>query len=86
MNYKYQPRAIDKMLRIIEKEADCKGHIIEDNEMYMFICEKITDLEFGDMVAWEDMERCGEYLRNLFAGYGLNYSYHLHKVLESIKS
>lgn len=85
MTTTYKPRPIDSMLRIIEREADNKGHIIEENEMYMFICTKITDLEFGDKVEWEDMEKCSEYLRNLFAGYGLNYDYHLRKITEANK-
>lgn len=79
MATKYQPKPIDKMLKLIEQAADRNGDVIEDNAMYMFICEKVTDMDFGKEPSDKDKEQCAEYLRNLFSGYGLNYTYHLHK-------
>ena len=57
---------IDKMLCVLERRADLTSVEIDTNPDYMFICEILAAIDFGEAVSYEIKEQIYFRLRKLF--------------------
>lgn len=64
---------IDKMLCVLERRADLTGVEIDTNPDYMFICEILAAIDFGEAVSYEIKEQIYFRLRKLFQDFNLDF-------------
>lgn len=64
---------IDKMLCVLERRADLISVEIDTNPDYMFICEILAAIDFGEAVSYEIKEQIYFRLRKLFQDFNLDF-------------
>lgn len=64
---------IDKMLCALERRADLIEVEIDTNPDYMFICENLAAVDFGEAVSYELKEQIYFRLRKLFQDFNLDF-------------
>lgn len=64
---------IDKMLCVLERRADLTSVEIDTNPDYMFICEILAAIDFGEAVSYEIKEQIYFRLRKLFQDFNLDF-------------
>ena len=64
---------IDKMLCALERRADLTEVEIDTNPDYMFICEILAAVDFGEAVSYEVKEQIYFRLRKLFQEFNLDF-------------
>lgn len=64
---------IDKMLCALERRADLTSAEIDANPDYMFICETLAAVDFGEAVSYELKEQIYYRLRKLFQDFNLDF-------------
>lgn len=64
---------IDKMLCALERRADLLSVEIDTNPDYMFICEILAAVDFGEAVSYELKEQIYYRLRKLFHDFNLDF-------------
>lgn len=64
---------IDKMLCVLERRADLTSVEIDTNPDYMFICEILAAIDFGEAVSYEIKEQIYFRLRKLFQDLNLDF-------------
>jgi hypothetical protein len=64
---------IDKMLCVLERRADLISVEIDTNPDYMFICEILAAVDFGEAVSYEVKEQIYFRLRKLFQYFNLDF-------------
>lgn len=64
---------IDKMLCLLERRADLISVEIDTNPDYMFICEILAAVDFGEAVSYEIKEQIYFRLRKLFQDFNLDF-------------
>lgn len=64
---------IDKMLCVLERRADLTSVEIDTNPDYMFICEILAAIDFGEAVSYEFKEQIYFRLRKLFQDFNLDF-------------
>ena len=64
---------IDKMLCVLERRADLTEVEIDINPDYMFICEILAAVDFGEAVSYEITEQIYFRLRKLFQDFNLDF-------------
>lgn len=64
---------IDKMLCALERRADLTSVEIDTNPDYMFICEILAAIDFGEAVSYEIKEQIYFRLRKLFQDFNLDF-------------
>lgn len=64
---------IDKMLCVLERRADLTEVEIDTNPDYMFICEILAAVDFGEAVSYEIKEQIYFRLRKLFQDFNLDF-------------
>ena len=73
---------IEKMLKIAVDHAICEGFTPEKNPHYCVVRDIVDRFKAGEELTFEEKEKAGYSLRNLYAWYGLNYEYTLKKIFE----
>lgn len=64
---------IDKMLCVLERRADLTSVEIDTNPDYMFICEGLAAIDFGEAISYELKEQIYFRLRKLFQTFNLDF-------------
>lgn len=64
---------IDKMLCALERRADLISVEIDTNPDYVFICESLAAVDFGEAVSYELKEQIYYRLRKLFQDFNLDF-------------
>ena len=64
---------IDKMLCVLERRADLTSVEIDTNPDYVFICEILAAIDFGETVSYEIKEQIYFRLRKLFQDFNLDF-------------
>ena len=64
---------IDKMLCALERRADLVGVQIDENSDYVFVCEILAAIDFGETVSYEIKEQIYFRLRKLFQDFNLDF-------------
>lgn len=72
---------IDKMLCVLERRADLTSVEIDTNPDYMFICEVLAAVDFGEAVSYELKEQIYFRLRKLFQEFNLDFGMALAEIL-----
>ena len=72
---------IDKMLCVLERRADLISVEIDTNPDYMFICEILAAVDFGEAVSYELKEQIYFRLRKLFQDFNLDFGLALAGIL-----
>lgn len=72
---------IDEMLCMLERRADLIGVEIDTNPDYMFICEILAAVDFGEAVSYELKEQIYFRLRKLFQDFNLDFGLALAGIL-----
>ena len=76
-------KAIDYVIKAIERKADEVGYTIDANPDYQRVCEIVTDFdEFGKVPTFEEKKFCAETLEQLCQGLGINYLWLLDTAME----
>lgn len=72
---------IDKMLCTLERRADLTSVEIDTNPDYMFICEALAAVDFGEAVSYELKEQIYYRLRKLFQELNLDFGAMMARIL-----
>ena len=77
-------RAIDRIIRAIERKADEIGYNIDGNPDYILVCRIITDFDYDGIVpTYEQKAFCADTLERLCNGLGLQYCTLLDEALKN---
>ena len=76
-------RPIDKMLLVVERAADARGLVIEEDTNYMWLCVKLSDWDFGVEPTPDERLRSCELLRELFKRFELDFEQTLRNLILS---
>lgn len=74
-------KPIDKMLCVLERRADLTEVEIDTNPDYMFICEILAAVDFGEAVSYEIKEQIYFRLRKLFQEFNLDFGVMMAQIL-----
>lgn len=67
-------KAIDYIIKAIERKADKVGYDIDNNSDYLLVCRIITDYDYDGIVpTFEQKKFCADTLELLCDGLGLQY-------------
>lgn len=67
-------KAIDYIIKAIERKADEVGFNIDENANYRRMCQIVTDFDYdGTVPAYKEKVFCAETLQNLCSFLGLQY-------------
>ena len=67
-------KAINYILKVIERKADAIGYDIDRNPDYCKVCQIVTDFEYDGTIPTIDQKQfCADTLNLLCAGLSLNY-------------
>lgn len=75
-------KAIDFIIKAIERKADEVGYNIDENADYRRMCQIVTDFDYdGKVPTHEEKVFCAELLKDLCTMVGLRYDLLLYKAI-----
>lgn len=77
-------KAIDHIIKTIERKADEIGYDIDNNPDYILMCRIVTDFDYDGIVpTYEEKAFCADTLERLCGGLGLQYHALLDEALKN---
>lgn len=75
-------KAIDFIIKTIERKADEVGYNIDENTDYRRMCQIVTDFDYDSKIpTFEEKVFCANILQNLCSFFGLQYDVLLDKAI-----